>query len=178
MVEKFNIKIQIKLKNDLYRKNEFTNNNDRFLTRRKKMNLHEYDPESKVYYSAPDRFVKKINDYVFETYHIDVIAENSVLNVSTIDLSQLTEKQINHYLKNCGLKYMEAKKKLVQLHDENQIVEDDIDKFNYVLVDRLGISGAGENPNHFSFVDAYDLNELILEHNIPHHFDKTRVQSL
>jgi len=142
------------------------------------MKLHEYNQDTSVYYSASDRFVKKINDDIYEVYHIIVIEDNSILNVSTVDFSELTNHDINHYLNTCGLKYLNKENKIVQKHDENQTVECERDKVKYVLADRLGLTSAYSNSHQFIFEDALDLNELLLEHNILHRFDNETLQSL
>lgn len=140
------------------------------------MRIREYNEDSRVYYSANDRFVKKINDDVYEVYHINVIEDGYVLNVTAINFTEILD--INHYLKNCGLKYLEKENKIVQRHDENKVVTSDKELVKYILADKLMISGAFSNMNQFEFENARDLNEIILEHNIPHRFNNVTLQSL
>ncbi|QVK19498.1 hypothetical protein KHQ81_07385 [Mycoplasmatota bacterium] len=140
------------------------------------MKVREYNKDSKVYYSANDRFVKKINDDIYEVYHISNIEDGYVLNVTAINLSDNLD--INHYLKNCGLKYIEEENKIVQRHDENKVVSSDNELVKYILADKLIKSGAFSNVNQFEFENAKDLNEIILEHNIPHRFNNATLHSL
>ncbi len=142
------------------------------------MKVYDFNEETSVYYSAHDRFVKRINKDNFEVYHINVIRNNNVLNVLTINIGELTNETINQLLKNCGLKYLVKEGKIVQKHDEKQVVESNKKLLHYVLADKLIISGAKAKKNQFVFEDAKDLNEILLEHNILHRFDNETLQSI
>lgn len=142
------------------------------------MKVNEYNRETKIYRSCEDRFVKKINDHIYEVYHINVIENNNVLYVMTINFNELTLEDINHYLNNCGLIYLPKDKKIVQKHNPNEIVAQHEDLIEYILADKLAISGAKSNQNQFAFEDAKDLNEILLEHNIYHQFDNPTLRSL
>ncbi len=142
------------------------------------MDVHEYNAQYKVYHSAEDRFVKKINDHIYEVYHIQVITNESSLNIVTINFLELTDEVINNYLNNCGLKYLKDKKRIVQKHDETKIVEERPELIRYVLADKLAISGYSANMNYFEFDDAKDLNQLFLEHNIPYQYDNATLRSV
>ncbi|HEY8364719.1 MAG TPA: hypothetical protein VIK84_04025 [Haloplasmataceae bacterium] len=142
------------------------------------MKVNEFNEEMKVYYSAQDRFVKKISDHIFEVYQINVIENENFLYIKTINYEELNLKQINDYLKNRGLKYLNDKNIIVHLYDESKVVFSDQKLIKYVLADKLAISGAASNQNQFAFEDAKELNEILLEHDIYHQFDNATLRSL
>lgn len=142
------------------------------------MELHEFNRDVQVYYSAQDRFVKKINDDIYEVYHINVITNGSFLVVYTINFKELNDQKIQKYLDSCGLIFKSNEKKLVQKYDQNEVIIEDTELFPFVLADRLSLVGAQSNMDKFIFEDADDLNEVLLEHNILHRFSNATLQSL
>lgn len=141
------------------------------------MKVYEYNKEYKVYYSANDRFTKKVSDNIYEVYHITIIEDNNFLTIKTLDLSDVTHEHINKNLSTCGLRFTEDKK-IVQKTNPDEIIEANPKLIDYTLVDRLSISGLVTNTMKYEFDDAKDLNELLLEHNIPHSFDMVALSTL
>lgn len=142
------------------------------------MKVYEYNEDFNVYQSANDRFVKQIDKDTFEIYHVTVIENNSLISVNTINFDELSMDEIDKHLDICGLKYIESKNKIVQKHDESEVVEDNQTVILFVLADKLSISGLSSNMNQFVFKDAKDLNEILLEHDIPHQFDNPTLNSI
>ncbi len=142
------------------------------------MKINEFNEDFDVYRSANNRFVKKIDKDTFEIYHVTIIENNSLLIVITINFDEVTTIDIEKYLDICGLKYIKSENKIVQKHDELKVVEDNSTILPYVLADKLSISGLSTNINQFAFKDAKDLNEILLEHDIPHHFDNSTLKSI
>lgn len=142
------------------------------------MKLHDFDQEYKVYYSALDRIVKKIDEKIYETYHITVVEEEKVLTINTVDFTELPPEDINQYLVDCGLKYMSEDQKIVQKHNESEVVEADPDKMPYILADRLSISGYINDTYTFNFRNASELNEILLEQDIPIRFKNSTLKDL
>ena len=142
------------------------------------MNVHDYDDQYKVYYSAQDRIVKQLSDHIYETYHITVIENKKVITINTVNFTELTESDINKLLNVSGLKYISDDNKIVQKHDTSKVIEDDTIKIAYVLADRLSISGLINDAVTYNFEKRSELNELLLEHDIPIRFSRSILDTL
>jgi hypothetical protein len=142
------------------------------------MKVHDFDETYLVYYSALDRIVKKREKQIYETYHITVIEGKKVLTINTVDFEDLDTNQINDYIKDCGLVYKPEQNAIFQKQDENQVVEDDQDRVPFVLADRLSISGYINDTMTYNFEKAAELNEIMLEHDIPVRFTRGLLETM
>lgn len=139
------------------------------------MKVYELNEAEQVYYSAPNRMVKKIAEHVYEVYEIRVADDMRALIIHTVNLNEMSIESINHKLAQNGWKYLANEKKLVSLKDESKVLEDHHQKLFYVIADRLS-NYMGEGII-YPFEKVSELNELLLEHDLPIRLTKQDLES-
>lgn len=143
------------------------------------MNVFEYNPTEKVYYIAPDRIVKKLDDQQYETYRVTVLDHMKLLTINTVDFNEIDADYIDQQLANCGLIYNRENNQIVQMHDQEKVLEDDDQKIPYIIADRLSYSGyVDDSVTTYQFNNAMELNEILLEHDIPIKFTNSLLEDL
>lgn len=142
------------------------------------MKVYELNQADGVYYSAPDRIVKKIDEHTYEVYRITVLDNMKALTINTINLDELETSFIQKKLEACGLIYDEKNNQIVQKFDPTRVVEDNLDKLPYVLADRISYSGYVNDAVTYQFNNAGELNEILLEHDIPIKFKNSTLEDL
>ncbi|MDF2700122.1 MAG: hypothetical protein K0Q49_1678 [Haloplasmataceae bacterium] len=143
------------------------------------MKVYDYNDQYKIYFSAKDRIVKKTHDHVYEVYHITIGDDNlNMLSISTVDFNGLATDEIKESLEEIGLVYKSEEAKIVQKLNESEIVTKDKKVIDYVLADRLSISGHNYDTIKFEFENTNQLNELLLEHDIPIRYEKDTIAYL
>lgn len=142
------------------------------------MKVYELNQTDGVYYSAPDRIVKKIDEHTYEAYRITVLDNMKTLTINTINFDELEESFIHKKLADCGLIYDKENNRIVQQFDPSRIVEEDSNKIPYLLADRISYSGYVNDAVTYQFSNASELNEILLEHDIPIKFKNSTLEDL
>lgn len=143
------------------------------------MKVYEFNAQEGIYYIAPDRIVKRIGENLYETYRITVLDYLKTLTINRIDFNEIDAAYIDQKLSECGLIYHRDQGKIVQKHDEAKVVESDREKIPYVLSDRLSYSGyVHESATTYQFNHARELNEILLEHDIPIKYTNSMLEDL
>lgn len=142
------------------------------------MKIYELNESYGVYYSAPDRIVKKVEEDVYETYRITVVDNMRTITINTVKFKEINSDEIDRRLSDCGLVYDRENKQIVQKHDPTKVLEDDTKKLPYVVADRISYSGYVNDAITYQFENVLELNEILLEHDIPIKYKSSTLEEI
>jgi len=141
------------------------------------MKRFELDGEYKVYFSSNHRMVKKLDDLKYEAYVVTIVDKEKMLTVNTLNFKEIKEEAIHSHLSNCGLIYQKDEQKIVQKHDESIVVEDDPERIYFIIADKMTMSGYYEDSITYPFERMGELNDMLIDLDVPLAFAEMIIDS-